>query len=252
MDMRSRGTRQDALSGLQQATGSASVGSETNMTDHDMDDSFYNNADKLYRIFRSMNMEAFKLTNKEKPGANNEFYNSTAILRYNLEVYSMFIGLHYPLCKMHYSLASTNSNTDPIIIKNMVDYTDINLRTSFATMCGFQFEKILKAVVRRHCLYIKKGPIMCRFKKLSEYFDVNPNDTFNLAKVFYKTRNTLHNGGIVNNNETLEYNGHKFRFEINERMRHVRWSWLVFFASEFIRVFSDIADSEKFKRYQAS
>ncbi|MDA8009118.1 MAG: hypothetical protein MPK75_05300 [Alphaproteobacteria bacterium] len=226
--------------------------SDPEAKDDEMDDLFHNNADRLYKIFHSMNRDAFELTNKEKPEANNEFYNSTAILRYNLEVYSMFIGLYYPLCKTQYSLASTNSSIDPIVLKNMVNYTDINLRTSFVTMCGFQFEKILKTIVRRHCLDIKKGPVICRFKKLSEYFDVNPDETFNLAKVFYKTRNTLHNGGIVNSNETLEYNSREFRFEINEPMRHVRWGWLVFFASEFIRVFIDIADSEKFKKYQAS
>ncbi|MDA7959301.1 MAG: hypothetical protein MPJ08_01050 [Nitrosopumilus sp.] len=221
------------------------------MTDPNMNDGFYNNADRLHRIFGSLIKDASELVDKEERGPDNGVYNSVAVFTYNLAVYDMLLRLLYPLSNTHQFLASKGNIKDSSIQENIVEYTDINLRTSFAAMCGFNFEKIMMEIAKRHDLNLR-GPVKDRFKELAEYFEVYPDSVFALAEVFYRTRNTLHNGGMVDKDDTLKYNNHEFGFQINEPMRHASWSWLIFFASEFIRVFIDIADSEKFKKYQAS
>ena len=164
---------------------------------------------------------------------------------HHLAVHTVQNGIFYPLKDNYTKFKDAHPQEDEAVIKSFIKILDRNAKSSFIAMCGFQIETILKAIAQKHNIELE-GSTRVRFDSVLTHFAVSSEDKLNLIDIFYWTRNTLHNGGLVDKSGTRSYRGHIFMFEVGKYMKHTTWDYYTFFVSEIIGLFEEILHSKKY------
>ena len=214
------------------------------MTGADDAGGFYMDADGLYAMFQDLINDATRLASREKTKKEGDVYKSAWTLVYNLYAHYMVIRSFYPLCQIRDRIQSECGIVDHDTQESMIEGVDMNTRAWFVTMCGFGFEKIIVEISKRNGIKYDRLNIKPKFKGVLDKFKLPYDENLNLVDIFYYTRNTLHNGGVVSSDVTLEYKGRKFEFTSNEVMKHAGWGSLIFLAREIIRLLDTIIEFE--------
>jgi len=152
----------------------------------------------------------------------------------------------YPLREIYDILKSKNPNLDEKKAEVLIQIVDLNAKSSFVSMYGFQVETILKQIANVYNIDMNSRSMRTKFQNVLEYFETSSDDKLNLIDVFYWTRNTLHNGGIVDRRGETSYKGHTYKFEIGKEIEHATWDYFTYFGSEIIGLFEDILNSKKY------
>ncbi|MDA8000483.1 MAG: hypothetical protein MPL62_04195 [Alphaproteobacteria bacterium] len=213
------------------------------MTAADNTGGFYGEAGDLYTMFQCLIRDARRLAAREKT-EGSDVYKSMWTLVYNLYAHYMVVRSFYPLCKIRGRIIGECGMTDPDIQETMMEGVDMSTRAWFVTMCGFGFEKIIVEIAKRNDIKHDRLNIKPKFKGVLDKFKLTSDERLNLVDIFYHTRNTLHDGGVVSSDETFKYRGRKFEFTSNGVMRHADWGSLIFLAEEIIRMLDAIIESE--------
>ena len=144
-------------------------------------------------------------------------------------------------------LKAVNPNLDEKKANTLIQIIDLNAKSSFVSMCGFQLEAILKQIAKAHDIKMNGSSMRSKFQSVLKYFEISSEDKLNLIDVFYWTRNTLHNRGIVDRPDETSYKGHTYEFEVGKEMKHATWDYFTYFVSEIIGLFEEILNSKKYK-----
>ena len=164
---------------------------------------------------------------------------------HHLMVHTIQNGIIYPLSKSYKSAKDVQPKTNDKVIRSFIKTLDLNARSSFIAMCGFQIETILKKIAQKHNIVLKNS-MHDRFNDVLTHFAIPIEDKLNLIDIFYWTRNTLHNGGLVDRAGRKFYDGYTYVFEKNKVMAYATWDHLTYFVCEIIGLFKEILNSEKY------
>ena len=210
------------------------------------DDDYVYNSDKLVRNLQMLiERNSGSLKNKKE----SEFSNVDLYINHfshHLTVHLFKIKKFYPLIINQEELESTFSSLSISIMEPLIETIDLDSKSSFITLCCFQFETILKKISEAHKIKLENKSMRIKFENVLKYFDIPLDDKLDLIDVFYWTRNTLHDGGKVNKSGTRTYAGQKYVFEIDKPLLHTHWRNFIYFASEILGIFEQILNSEKY------
>lgn len=208
-------------------------------------DEYYDDKTMLVKNFKNLITRNFSLIkNKEKLNEVDVCINS---FHFHLMVHEIHIHVFYPLKDTENKLESNIPNLDEKKAKALTLIIDLNAKSSFISMCGFKIETILKKIAKTHNICMKDSNIKTRFQCVLEFFEIPSKDKLDLIDILYWTRNTLHNGGIVNKQSEILYQNHTYKFEINKVIEHATWDCFIYFVSETIGLFEEILNSKKYK-----
>lgn len=219
---------------------------DSNMHNESVDD-YVLDSTKLVTNFQKLINRNFSLLKNKKEDELNQVDLYINFFNHHLVVHQMQINIFYPLQQNYVRLKTFNPNLDEKKLNVFIQIIDINSKSSFVSMCGFQLETILKQIAKQHDIQMNKSSMRTKFQSVLEYFEISSEDKLNLIDVFYWTRNTLHNGGIVDTPGERSYKGFTFKFEVGETMKHATWDYFTYFVSEIIGLFEEILNSEKYK-----
>lgn len=206
---------------------------------------YYHDKTILVKNFQNLIARNFSLIkNKEDL---NEVDKCINLFHLHLMVHEIHIHAFYPLKDTENKLESISSNLDEKTVEILIQMIVLDAKSSFIVMCCFQIENILKQIAETHGIPINKGNIKTKFQRVSEFFETPSKDNVNFIDILYKTRNTLHNGGIVNKQSEILYQNHTYKFEINKVIEHATWDCFIYFVSETIGLFEEILNSKKYK-----
>jgi len=210
-----------------------------------VDDYVYDNTE-LVTNFQKLITKNFSLLKDKKGKELSDVDLYINFFNHHLIVHQMKINIFYPLHVNYVRLKAINPTLDESKAKTFINVIDLEAKSSFVTMCGFQIETILKKIVKTHNIEMNNQSMRTRFQSVLEYFEIPLDDKLDLIDVYYWTRNTLHNGGRVDKIGKCVYGDFTYVFEINKPLNHTRWNHLTYFVSEIIGIFEQILNSEKY------
>lgn len=185
------------------------------------------------------------LKNKEEELNQVDLYIN--FFSHHLTVHQIHINIFYPLKNNYENLKTVNPNLDEKKANALIQIIDLNAKSSFVSMCGFQLENILKQIAKAHDIKMNNNNMRTKFQSVLEYFEISSEDKLNLIDVFYWTRNTLHDGSIVDRPNETSYQGHIYRFEVGKGIEHATWDYFTYFVNEIIGLIEEILNSKKYR-----
>lgn len=195
--------------------------------------------------------KASTMINKEKKEENfDEIEIQISGLLHLLAYFQIQIGLLYPLKDTILRLKQSQPNADVDVISSHVTYIDITCKKSFIVLTAFTFETILKFIAEKYGVSFpdKKISLTKKYCVVMEYFGVEIGERAVLLDIFHWTRNTLHHGGKVTQENHLKYKGGEFHFIPDQEMKHADWDYFTYFVGDIIDIFRDILKSPKFTK----
>lgn len=210
-------------------------------------DDYVLDSTNLVTNFQRLINRNFSLLKNKKEDELNQVDLYINFFSHHLMVHQMHINVFYPLKNNYDRLKAVNPNLDEKKANTFIQIIDLNAKSSFVSMCGFQLEAILKQIAKTHDIKMNEGSMRSKFQSVLKYFEISSEDKLNLIDVFYWTRNTLHNGGIVDRPDETSYKGHTYEFEVSKGIKHATWDYFTYFVSEIIGLFEEILNSKKYK-----
>lgn len=208
-------------------------------------DAYYCDKIMLVKNFKNLITRNFSLIKNEKELSEVDLCINSFHL--HLMVHEIHIHDFYPLKDTYNYLKSGISNLDEKQVNALTQIIDLNAKSSFISMCGFQIETILKKIAKPHNICIDNGSMRTKFQCVLKFFEIPSKDNLDLIDIFYWTRNTLHNGGIVDKQGEILYQTHTYKFEKNKEMEHATWDYYTYFVCKIIGIFEEILNSKKYK-----
>lgn len=201
----------------------------------------------LFTNFQLLINRNFALLKNKTEDELNQVDLYINFFNHHLVVHQMQINIFYPLQQNYVRLKTVNPALDEKKVNAFIQIIDLNAKSSFVLMCGFQLETILKQIANAHDIKMNESSMRTKFQSVLEYFELVSEDKLNLIDIFYWTRNTLHNGSVVDRNGERSYNGFTFKFEVGESLKHATWDYFTYFVSEIIGIFEEILNSKNYK-----
>ena len=210
-------------------------------------DDYVFDSTNLWTNFQLLITRNFALLKNKTGDELNQVDLYINFFNHHLVVHQMQINIFYPLNQNYARLKATNPKLDEDKAKAFIQIIDLNAKSSFVTMCGFQLETILKEIAKAHDIKLNDKSMRTKFQSVLEYFEIVSDDRLNLIDIFYWTRNTLHNGSVVSIPSERSYMGHSYKFEIGAGLKHATWDYFTYFVGEIIGIFEEILNSKKYK-----
>lgn len=119
------------------------------MHNESVDDYFLDNS-KLVVNFQELISRNFSLLKNKKEEELNQVDLYINFFSHHLTVHQMHINIFYPLKNNYDNLKLVNPNLDEKKAGTFIQIIDLNAKSSFVSMCGFQLETILKQIAKAH------------------------------------------------------------------------------------------------------
>ena len=190
------------------------------------------------------------IKHKEKLGFSDVDLEISSLM-HQFTYFGNLIYSFYPLEKTFEMINQINSNPNSEET-TMVQVQSIDLcnRKSFVVLTSFSLETLLGIMAEKHEVLLKSGdPIIDKYLKVMNFFDIEYGEYENLLKIFHYTRNSLHSGTKIKKEwGPYMYKGKEFSVKIGQKfVEHTTWNYFTYFTNEIIGIFEKIYQSPKFK-----